>query len=72
MRQSFEQNLVCTFRSNDAALGAYMLKAIANFKIHQNLLKYWFTLLNFVMDDPVLGNANLQKICRAQHCFSST
>ena len=30
-----------------------MLKAITNSKIHQNLLKYWFTLLHFVMDDPV-------------------
>ena len=25
------------------------------YKIHQNLLKYWFTLLHFVMDDPVVG-----------------
>ena len=30
-----------------------MLKAINIFKIHQNLFKYWFTLLHFALDDPV-------------------
>ena len=30
-----------------------MLKAITNFKIHQILFKYWFTLWHFAMDDPV-------------------
>ena len=29
------------------------IKAITNSKMHQNLLKYWFTLRHFVMDDPV-------------------
>jgi hypothetical protein len=32
-----------------------MLKAINNFQIYQNLFKYWFTLLHFVLDDPVQG-----------------
>ena len=27
---------------------------MTNFKIHQNLFKYWFALLHFAMDDPVL------------------
>ena len=31
----------------------HMLQAITNVRIHRNLLKYWFTLLHFVMDDPV-------------------
>ena len=31
-----------------------MLNAISKFKIHQNLLKYWFTLRHFAMDDPVV------------------
>ena len=30
-----------------------MLQAITNVRIHQTLLKYWFNLLYFVMDDPV-------------------
>ena len=30
-----------------------MLKAITNLNIHQNLLKCWFTLSHFVMDDHV-------------------
>ena len=30
-----------------------MLQPITNVRIHRNLLKYWFTLLHFVMDDPV-------------------
>ena len=30
-----------------------MLKVITNFKNHQKLLEYWFTLLHFKMDDPV-------------------
>ena len=36
------------------ALGMFV-KAVAmtDFKIHQNLFKNWFTLLHFVMDDPV-------------------
>ena len=29
--------------------------AITDFKIHQNSFKCWFTLLHFVMDDPVLA-----------------
>ena len=37
-----------------------MLKAIANFKIYQHLLKYWFTLLHFVIDDPV---CKFSKVC---------
>ena len=43
-----------------------MLKALTNFKIHQNLLKYWFTLLHFVMDDPVL--LLLQGIIKVDWC----
>ena len=43
-----------------------MLKALTNFKIHQNLLKYWFTLLHFVMDDPVL--LLLQDIIKVDWC----
>ena len=31
-----------------------MLKAIKKFQIHQNLLKFWFTLVQLVLDDPVL------------------
>ena len=34
--------------------------AIADFEIHQNLFKYWFTLLDFVMDDPVCGALAVQ------------
>jgi hypothetical protein len=34
--------------------------AIADFEIHQNLFKYWFTLLHFVMDDPVCGALAVQ------------
>ena len=30
-----------------------ILKAITNFKIHQNLFNHLFTLLHFAMDDPV-------------------
>ena len=33
-----------------------MLKAITNFKILQNLIKYWLTLFHFSMDDPVVNN----------------
>ena len=31
-----------------------MLKAINILKIYQNLFKYWFTLLHFALDDPVI------------------
>ena len=31
-----------------------MMKAITYSKIHQNLLKYWFSLQHFAMDDPVV------------------
>ena len=31
-----------------------MLKAIKNSKIHKNLLKHWFTLRHFAIDDPVV------------------
>ena len=34
-----------------------MLKDITDFKIHKNLLKYWFTLQYFVMDYPVLSKS---------------
>ena len=45
-----------------------------NFKIQLNLLKYWFTFLNFDMGDPVLGSeiffnyngASFHIACRAQ------
>ena len=30
-----------------------MMKVTTNFKIHQNLLKYWLTLWHFAMDGPV-------------------
>ena len=30
--------------------GSRIVKNVIN---HKNLLKYWFTLLHFVMDDPV-------------------
>ena len=32
----------------------YIVKAISNFEIHQELFKIWFTLLHFAMDDPVI------------------
>ena len=31
-----------------------MLNVITNSRIHQNLLKYWFKLRHFAMDDPVV------------------
>ena len=31
-----------------------MLKAIFFFQTYQNLFQYWFTLLHFALDDPVL------------------
>ena len=34
--------------------------AITDFKIHPNLFKCWFTLLHFVMDDPVCGALAVQ------------
>ena len=41
-----------------------MLEAINNFMIQQNLLKYWFTLLHFAMDDPVvLGSIDFTFVC---------
>ena len=30
-----------------------MLQAITNVRIRQKILLYWFTLLHFVIDDPV-------------------
>ena len=30
-----------------------MQKGISNFKIHQNLFKYWFVLCQFAMEGPV-------------------
>ena len=41
-----------------------MLKVLTNFRIHQKVLKYWFTLLQFVMDYPVL----LQDIIKVDWC----
>ena len=34
------------------AVEATRLKAITNFKIHQNFCKYWFTFWHFALDDP--------------------
>ena len=43
------------------ALGT-ILNAMTNFKIHQNLFKYWFTLLQFAMDHPVLFHLEVATI----------
>ena len=34
--------------------------AMTDFKIHQNSFKCWYTLLHFVMDDPVCGALAVQ------------
>ena len=31
-----------------------MMKVVTNSKINQNLLKYWFPLQHFAIDDPVV------------------
>ena len=41
-----------------------MLKVLTNLRIHQKVLKYWLTLLQFVMDYPVL----LQDIIKVDWC----
>ena len=59
----FEQK-TSVFRPNAIALGT--LKAITNSKIHQNLLKYWFTLRHFAMDDPVVVLEKKKKKIKAE------
>ena len=37
-----------------------MLQAITNVRIRQKILLYWFTLLHFVMDDPVKESTKIE------------
>ena len=51
---------VCYFQPNPRIISQMLsswehAESHKKIQIHQNLLKYWFTLFQFALDDPVAG-----------------